>query len=382
MSLYNPAIIEDPYPHYAVWREDTPVLLDSHTGHWIISRHADVVDALKNHSLYSSAAFANSGQSVALPLLSDDPPRHTQLRALVNRAFTSRTLKDMEPEVGRLSNQMVNDVKPGSAVDIASLFTIPLPVAIISAMMGIPFSKGEDFKRWSDALTGTSEVENLEDRMPDIMEMAAFFSALIPERRANPGTDLVSSVANAEVDGEHMSDEDIAGFCMLLLIAGNETTTNLLSNLLRHCVAHPQLWQALRNDRSLVEPAIEEILRFDSPVQFVLRQLTQDLVLHGVTMREGDIVTLLTGSANRDPQAHERADEFQLERPKNSHLAFGHGIHFCIGAPLGRVEAKFGLNALLDKFSTVQAADQPNQRTHSPMLRGFHNLWLKLEAGT
>lgn len=380
MRFFDPDIAADPYPSYQHWRENAPVFRDDTSGQWIISRHADVIAALKNPQLFSSSAFAQSEQSaVTLPLLSDDPPRHTQLRALVNRAFTSRTLKQIEADVVRLSKAMSAALPSRSTVDIAEQFTIPLPVAVIAQMMDIPVARGEDFKRWSDALTGTSEAEDMESRMPDIMEMAGFFSSLIPERRANPGEDLISRVVNAEVDGEHMSDEDITGFCMLLLIAGNETTTNLLSNLLHHAASNQGVWQQLRDNRDRIDAAIEEILRFDAPVQFVFRTVMEDFNLHGQQLSAGDIAVLLMGSANRDPAHHDTPEQFRLDREQNSHLTFGHGIHFCIGAPLGRLEARIALESLLDRFSAVRHAGQTNERTHSHMLRGFHHLWLEFD---
>jgi cytochrome P450 len=365
VRLFNPAIADDPYPHYQQWRENLPIFKDEESGDWIISRHEDVLRALKDHKQFSSSAFAESEQSaVALPLLSDDPPRHTKLRALVNRAFTSRTLKDIETDINTLSRSLVKAMSIGTPVDIAEAFTIQLPVAVISQMMGIPVERGDDFKRWSDALTGTSEAANMEERMPDIIEMAAFFSALIPQRRA----------------GEQLSDEDITGFCMLIMIAGNETTTNLLSNLLHYAASNPGLWEELRSDRSKIDAAVEEILRYDAPVQFVFRTVTEDMNLHGQTLSAGDIAILLMGSANRDTAQHEAPDEFRLDRAPNSHLTFGHGIHFCIGAPLGRMEARIGLEALLDRFSAVRHASPSNIRTHSHMLRGFHHLWLEFDA--
>ena len=174
-------------------------------------------------------------------------------------------------------------------------------------------------------------------------------------------------------------DQDIAGFCMLLLIAGNETTTNLLSNLLHHAASNPGLWQELREDRDKVDAAIEEILRFDAPVQFVWRTVTTPTELSGQALAEGDVVVALMGSANRDPAVYPEPDQFRLDREQNSHHTFGHGIHFCIGAPLARLEARKALNALLDRFSNVRHAEVDNERTHSHMLRGFHHLWMEFD---
>ena len=381
MHFYDPAVAKDPYPFYARWRDEAPVFRDDETGDWVISRHEDVKGALKDPALFSSSAFANSSQSaVALPLLSDDPPRHTQLRALVNRAFTSASLKALTQDIGQLSERLAEAIPRDCAVDISQAYTTPLPIVVIAQMMGIPSARGDDFKRWSDALTGTSEATDMEARMPDVMEMAAYFTELIPERRANPQNDLISTLVTSDIEGQSLSDEDIAGFSMLLLIAGNETTTNLLSNLLNLAANTPGLWQTLRDDRSLIDAAIEEILRFDAPVQFVFRTVTQDLTLHGQSISAGENALLLMGSANRDPRQHAQPDEFRLDRKQNTHLTFGHGIHFCIGAPLGRMEARIGLNALLDRFSDVAHAQQDNERTHSHMLRGFHHLWLELAS--
>ena len=378
--LFDDNYLPDPYGRYAQWRDKEPIWWDEGNSAWVLSRFEDVRAAFKDAETFSSKAMAEGPKSaIALPLLTDDPPRHTKLRALVNRAFTTRALKDMEAGVESLARQMVNDLDASAEIDISKQLTIPLPIAIIARLMGIPQERAEDFKRWSDAVTMTADMTE-EDRMNDIMELFAFFQAMIPERRAEPGEDLVSRLVTAEVDGDYLSDEDIIGFSILLLIAGNETTTNLLSNLLYHMADHPDDWAALRADRSLIDGAIEEILRYDAPVQYVDRKATRDVEIHGQPIKAGDRVTLLMGSANRDEREYENADVFRMDRERSSHHTFGHGIHFCIGAPLGRMEARFALEALLDRFPAVRHAGRENVRTHSHMLRGFHHLWLELES--
>jgi cytochrome P450 len=382
VDFFSPDTLENPYPHYARWRGEQPVWWAEDAGGWIVSRYDDVRAILKDAASFSSASMGEgSEQAIALPLLTDDPPRHTQLRAIVNKAFTSRALKEMEAEIAKLVEELLDELDAGKPVDISEQFTIPLPVAVIARLMGIPFERKADFKRWSDALTGTSDAANLEERMPDIMEMAAYFQSLIPDRRENPGDDLISKVVHAEVEGEGLNDMDIVGFAMLLLIAGNETTTNLLSNLLYYLADRPDTWNELRENPHLIDAAVEEVLRFDAPVHWVSRKVTVDTEFSGQAVKAGETVFAILGSANRDALHYPDADSFRLDRERgNDHHTFGHGIHFCIGAPLGRLEARCGLEGLLKRFGSLRHADSAqNERTHSHMLRGFHHLWLVFE---
>lgn len=382
MDFFDPDTLDNPYPHYARWRAEQPIWWAEDTRGWVLSRYEDVRRVLKDASLFSSASMGEMDQqAMALPLLTDDPPRHTQLRAIVNKAFTSRALKQMEEEVAVMVDELLDSLDSSAPIDISAQFTIPLPVAIISRLMDIPFEKKDDFKRWSDALTGTGEASTLEERMPEIMEMAGYFQSLIPGRRKNPGEDLISQVVHAEVDGESLDEMDIVGFTLLLLIAGNETTTNLLSNLLCYLADHPEIWDELRENPEKIDAAVEETLRFDSPVHWVSRKATADTEFHGQPVKAGETVITVLGSANRDSSHYEDADSFRLDREKRSdHHSFGHGIHFCIGAPLGRLEARYGLAGLLKRFKGVRhAQNAANERTHSNMLRGFHHLWLEFE---
>lgn len=379
MNRNDPALIGNPYPLYRQWRDEQPIWWsDGEMKGWIISRYSDVRQVLKDSHTFSSQIMGEA--EVRLPLLSDDPPRHTQLRAIVNKAFTSRTLKLIESSLDILVSELLEALPNNGPVDISGQFTSPLPVTVIAQMMAIPPSRNEDFKRWSDALTGTSEASNMTERMPDILEMSAYFQSLIPERRQNPGEDLISKVVYAEVDGEMLGDADIAGFCMLLLIAGNETTTNLLSNLLNYLAEEPRLWGLLREQPDKIDDAIEEILRFDGPVHWVNRMATQNVEVAGQTIKEGEAVYAFMGSANRDPRHYDNPDEFRLDRGRTDHQTFGHGIHFCIGAPLARLEARRAMQGLLQRYRSIRhTPNANNERTHSTMLRGFHHLWLDLE---
>jgi cytochrome P450 len=376
VHLFDPDFRVDPYPHYACWCETQPVFWDEKLCAWVLTRHDDIRAILKNSADFSSSAM---GQGNRLPLLTDDPPRHTQLRALVDRAFTARMLRSLEPRLESIARSLVAAFAPGVATDVVRGLTTPLPVAVISDMMGIPVERSDDFKRWSDALTGTLAGASHESRQKDMQEMALYFQSLIPERRERPRDDLVSAVVNAEIDGERLSDEDIVGFNILLLIAGNETTTNLLGNLLNILADRPALYARLVAEPGLVDAAIEETLRFDPPVQFLIRQATVDTALHGSRIARGDHVFVVMAAANRDPRAYDDPHTFSLDRPRNHHHTFGFGIHFCMGAPLARLEARAAMRALLARFPRMTRASGGDERTASPLLRGFHHLWLEFQ---
>lgn len=380
MNFQQLESIANPYPLYAQWRAEQPIWWADDVQGWVLSRYDDVRSVLKDPANYSSeVAPARSESTLSLPLLHDDPPRHTSLRAIVNRSFTSRVMKQMEAEIETVVDQLLDDIDVARPVDIAEALTIPLPVALISHFMGIPFERKDDFKRWSDSLTATGTAKTMEERMPDIIEMMDFFRDEIPKRRRSPDDDLISKIVAANIDGEGLAEEVIVGYCQLLLIAGNETTTNLLSNLLHYIADHPDVWQALRQDPSKIGNAIEECLRFDPPVHWISRIALKDAEFHGQKVARGDAVFTVLAAANRDPDHYADPDSFRLDRNRSDHHTFGHGIHFCIGAPLARMEAQHALIGMLRRFATVDhAPDAANERTHSSMLRGYHHLWLEL----
>ena len=375
--IFDDAQIRDPYPRYTQWRAHHPIWFDHDSNHWVLSRYDDVMSALKDHQRFSSAAMGNLG--MPMPPIVDDPPRHTQLRSIVNKAFTTAMLKSMEGDISVIAGDLVAALPTGADVDIVRALTTPLPVTVIARMMGIPEARKDDFKRWSDALTGTLAGASPQSRQAEIMEMVVYFRELIPERRERPSNDLVSAVVKAEVDGKGLSESEIVGFCVLLLIAGNETTTNLLGNLLNVLADRPELWHRLRADPGLIEPAIEELLRYDSPVQFLMRTATQDVTLHGSTIRSGERVIVVMGSANRDETVFDAADDYRLDRSRERHLAFGYGVHFCIGAPLARLEARLAMNALVARASRIERGAGPATRVPSHLLRGFEHLSLRLQ---
>ena len=376
MRFLDPELVNDPYSHYEQWRERFPIWRDEKTNAWVLSRHDDVRAVLKNSVDFSSAAMKTE---MLLPLITDDPPRHTKLRGIVNKAFTSRMLKKIESDVRDIAVGLAGKLPANEPVDVTEAFTSPLPVAVISQMMGIPLERADDFKRWTDSLTGTLAGASIEERRSDISEMADYFASLIPERRAHPGQDLMSAIVNAELDGQRLTDQEIVGFGVLLLIAGNETTTNLIGNFLNILADRADLWARLQRDRTLIDAGIEEALRVDSPVQFLRRTLINSVTFYGTTIAAQEDVYVVTGAANRDPSIYDSPDEFRLDRIKNHHHSFGFGIHFCIGAPLARLEAKLGMEALLARFKNIHRAQGDDVRVAFGLLRGFSHLWLNFE---
>jgi len=285
----------------------------------------------------------------------------------------------LEPWITKIANELLDQVE-NRETDLVNAFTVPLPMRVIARLMGIPEEDYATFKRWSDAFLSTVGADR-NDRMQNVQDMVAYFGQMATTRRTQGADDLITALVEAEIGGESLQDWEILGFCILLLIAGNETTTNLLGNMLNLLADRPALWQQLRDDRSFVEPVIDETLRYESPVQRLFRTATRDLEFSGVKMSKGDRVTIFYGAANRDPDEFPDPDEFRLDRDLRNHVAFGMGIHYCLGAPLARAEARISLNALLDRFPRVTRGVAPMIRqTATPIVFGFSRLPLVLAS--
>jgi cytochrome P450 len=389
-QLRTREVIADPYPAYRQLRERSPfkyvfVPAESRPGlkepilAWAFLKHDDVYGALRDHEAFSSARPAKwSMMFPPLVLIEDDPPRHTRFRRLVNKAFTMRRIEELTPWITAVANELIDHLESGEN-DIVPAYAIPLPVRVIARLLGIPGEDYETFKRWSDAFLSTVPTDQAQN-LQNVGAMLAYFGKTAAARREQGAADLITALVEAEVDGEKLEEWEILGFCVLLLIAGNETTTNLIGNMLNALAERPRLWEQLREDRSLLEQVIDESLRHESPVQRLSRYATRDIEVSGVRIPAGDIVRIYYGAANRDPKAFSDPDEFRLDRDLRNHVGFGMGIHYCLGAPLARVEARITLNALLDRYSGIKRGPSPAVRqTASPVVFGFQHLPLVLQ---
>jgi cytochrome P450 len=387
-DLTKRALFADPYPLYHALRGPSPVRYigipaseavgNAPVWSWGLLKFEDVYAALRDHATFSSDNPQAGQFGPKLVLIQDDPPRHTHFRRLVNRAFTLRRVEALESWITEIASALLDEMREGEH-DLVESYTVPLPVKVIARLLGIPGDDYARFKRWSDAFLSTVSIQ-ANDRFQNLQEMVAYFGQMAAARRAHGADDLISALVEGDVEGEALQEWEILGFCVLLLIAGNETTTNLIGNLFHALSARPDLWRQLREDRSLVETVVEESLRYESPVQRLFRWATRDVEISGVRMSQGDRITIFYGAANRDPRAFSNPDEFRLDRDLRNHVAFGAGIHYCLGAPLARAEARISLNAFLDRLARLSpGAGEAVRQTESPVVFGFKHLPLTLD---
>ena len=377
--LYNPFdadTISDPFSAYRSLRTNSPVYKSEEHGFWVVSRYDDVTRVLRDHENFSSTAGVGTEWRPVPMMIAVDPPEHTHLRRMAQREFTPRAINEWEPRVSALVDGLLDQFVANGGGDLVPTLAYPIPIGVIADMLGVPFEDREDFKRWSDdtieALGGGLDPETSLRVETSVFEFAQYFMDAITKRRDAPGSDLLSMLIDS-TNGETLSNGELVSFAILLLVAGNETTTNLIGNLVYALAMNPGQWELLKADPSLVPAAIEETLRFDSPIQGFFRNTLRDVEVRGVTIPAEQKVMVLYGSANRDERKYPDPDRFLVQRNPMDHVAFGSGIHLCLGAPLARMEGALFLKGLLSRVESVEL-DGDVVRTNNPLLRGVSHL--------
>jgi cytochrome P450 len=329
---------------------------------WLVFDYGGVKRVLSDHDTFSSSVPAPQW------FIFFDPPRHTRLRALVTRAFTPRSVANLEPRIRELSRGLLDRMIDRGEMDLAADFAIPLPMSVIAELLGVPPEDQPRYKRWSDGILnlsqslfrGEEEARAVEEYAAVTEEMRAYLPGILAQRRAKPQDDLLTRLVEAEVEGERLTEDEILGIFQLLLVGGQETTTNLINSAILCLLENPDQLARLRAEPDLLPSAIEEVLRYRSPLQWMLRTPRRDVELHGRVIPAGKLVLAVIGSANRDPRHFADPNRFDIAREENPHIAFGHGLHFCLGAPLARLEARIALADLLARMDRiVLASDAP-----------------------
>lgn len=389
---YNPFLPEvkaNPYPYYAHLRRHAPVYQVEAAGLWAVSRYDDVLYVLRNPQLFSSTVLiaALLGDLNPVPeaanLIASDPPVHSRLRKLVNRAFTPRLIAELEPRVREITIDLLTCVAPQGEFDLVHDLSTPLPVIVIAEMLGVEPEHRVEFKRWSDDIVHAANGVSGEERdqaQRSVAEFRGYFERAIDARRAEPRNDLISALVRAEEEQQMLTAAEILSLTTLLLIAGNETTTNLIGNAVLALLAHPDTLARMQRDPSQIPAIVEETLRYDGPVQGIFRQATQDVELSGTTIPAGSLVFPLFASADRDERQFPDPDRFDITRNTNDHIAFGFGIHFCLGAPLARLEAKVALEEMVARLCGWSHKEDQVTRIDSFFLRGPKTLPMTFQA--
>jgi len=391
VNLLAPEVLANPYPVFAALRRDAPVCQVEPGGLWAVTRYADVMSVLKNPQLFSSEGLARSMEPawlgynpLARSMLVMDPPRHGRARSLISRAFTPTTIARLEPFLRATAERLVDELLARREGDFLQALALPLPVAAIGHLMGLDASLYSRFKHWSDHLAivsaiSATDIEQQQQVQRTIQEMEGYLKDLLAYRRRQPGEDLVSGLLAARVDGEALSDAELVSFLFLLLAAGLETTVNLLGNAALILADRPELLERLRAEPELLPSFIEEVLRYESPAQSTFRLTTEEAQLGGVKLPPYSVLILLLGSACRDEQYVPDAERFMLGRKDPANLPFGHGIHFCLGAPLARLEARVTLEVLLSRIRSLSRAPEAPRWHPSLQIRGLMRLPVRVE---
>ncbi len=395
VDLFDPSFKADPYPTYARLRSSAPVYraaLPDGRGVWLITRYEDVLAVLKDQRFVKDWRGALTPEQLAqvppIPevmkplsqnMLDTDPPDHERLRALVSKAFTPRLIERLRPRVQAISDGLLDAVQDRGEMDLIDDYAFPLPITVIVELLGVPAEDRNNFREWSDAaVSGNASQEYMEQILiPHMQAFTDYLHALFEEKRSNPKDDLVSALVRAEEAGDRLSEDELLGMVFLLLVAGHETTVNLIGNGVLALLQHPDQLRKLKEDPSLIKPAVEELLRYDGPVETSTERFArEDVEIGGQVIPRGEMVLVVLAAADHDPERFPDPDELDITRTDNRHLAFGKGIHHCLGAPLARMEGQIAISTLLRRMPNLRLKGSPESLTWRPglVLRGLRSL--------
>jgi cytochrome P450 len=372
-QTYDPALIADPYPYYRSLRETDPVHLEGARNTWLLTRYADVAAVLRDDEHFSAEQF-----TYASSMLTTDPPEHTRLRTLVSKAFTGKRVQDLAPRIQGIVDGLLDAVAGESEMDVIARFAYPLPITVIAELLGVDADRQDFFREASVKLALSLGPV----RDPQLMmgafegrnDLFAYFDELIARRRAEPRDDLISALIASEESGDGLTYAELLAMLLLLLVGGHETTVNLIGNGLLALLRNPGQLEMLRDDERIEKRAVEELLRYDSPVQYSGRVARDGAVVAGTPIPAGHRVRMMFGAANRDPAVFADPEDLDITREHNPHLAFGSGTHFCLGAQLARLEGRIALSTLVRRLPGARLAKDELKWRPAPVLRGLEAL--------
>ena len=378
LNLVSASVQQNPYEIYEKLRSKDPVhrmrLIDA----WALVSYEQIDAVLRDQKRFI-CRDRNIGYSNLRTLLDFDPPQHTRIRSLVSKAFTARALAELEPFIQQTVADLIEQIDNRERFDLIESIAYPLPVLVIAKMLGVPARDIDRFRSWSDMVAldvepmlRSEDVFSLRQNMNELLE---YFEERINEHKLTPQKDILSTLIKAEDDGDRLSHEELLGNLVLLLVAGNETTRNLIGNGMLALLRHPDQLQWLRNNPDRLDSAVRELLRYDSPVQLNSRMAAEDVEIGGKKIRAGAKMILLLGAANRDPEVYSNPNQLDFSEPRKAHLAFGRGIHYCLGSVLATMEARIVFEALMSRFPRIRLASEPVRRKRVA-LRGLKELWI------
>jgi cytochrome P450 len=396
---FDPRLRTNPYEVYRELREESPVYWSPFLQMWMLTRFDDCMAVLRDHSRFSSERLRADNVFVkqledyrmksgpigtTVTMLSSDPPAHTRMRNLVNKAFTPRSVEVIRPRMQEIADSLMDALPNPHEIDVVRDLAVPLPVIVIAEVLGVPASDREQFKDWSTDIANTlgaafQPPEVLDRAQRSSNAIADYFREQIAQRRAAPRDDMLSRLVAAEENGDLLSEDELVATLILLLVAGNETTTNLIGNGALLLLKNPDQRRLLQERPELLVPAVEEMLRYDGPAQMTSRVMLTDVDFQGHEFKTGQVVLAVIGGANHDPAQYTEPDRFNISRNQGRNLAFGHGIHYCIGAGLAMAEAEVAISTLLKRFPAPQAAFESPDWGQSFILRGLKSLPLTSE---